>query len=94
MKRENVAVLILIFIVVACLIVFARAVCEDEDSALDMVCSVNDPLCSEELFADLLSCPGNYYELCDVSISPRSTMVYLERHEKSPPVGPAVSVTA
>jgi hypothetical protein len=94
MKKSNFLSLILICVIVASLIIFTKAICEDEDSALDILCNTNDSFRYEELFASILSYSGIFYEYHDIAISPKSIMAYLERHEKSPPVNPVIFVTA
>ena len=94
MKKANFLSLILICVIAASLIIFTKAICEDEDSAFDMLCNTNGSFWYEELFASILSYAGIFYEHHDDAISPKSIMAYLERHEKSPPVNPVISVTA
>ncbi len=94
MKKSIFLSLILICVVmVVPIIIVTRVVCEDEDSALDILCNINDSFVYEKIFASIFSCSGTLYEHRDIMISPRSIMAYLERHEKSPPVNPAIFVT-
>jgi hypothetical protein len=86
MKKPNFLSLILICVIAAPLIIFTKAICEDEDSAFDMLCNSADSFRYEELFANILSNPGIFYEHHDTAVSPRSIMAYLERQEKSPPI--------
>jgi hypothetical protein len=85
MEKAKFLSLILICVIAASLVIFTRAICDDDDSAFDMLCNTNESFRYEEIFASILSHAGIFYEHCDIAISPKSIMSYLERHEKSPP---------
>jgi hypothetical protein len=85
MKKSNLLSLILICVIAASLIIFTKAICDDEDFAFDMLCSTNDSFRYDEIFANILSYAGIFYGHRDITISPIPIMAYLERHEKSPP---------
>lgn len=91
--KLNFLSLILICVIIASVIIFTKAVCEDEDFGFDALCNINDSFRYKELFADILSCSGIFYGHHDIAISHKSIMAYLERHEKSPPAIPAIFVT-
>jgi len=93
MKKSNFLSLILICVIVASLIIYTKAICEDEDFAFDVLYKTNDSFRFDEFFASILSCSGILYEYRAIAIAPVSIMAYLERHEKSPPVNPPIFVT-
>jgi hypothetical protein len=94
MKKSDFLSLILICVIAVPLIIFTRAICEDEDYAFDMLCNAADSFRYQELFADILSYVGVFYEHQDDTVSPQPIMAYLERHEKSPPLNSVISTTA
>ena len=85
MKRSDFLRFVLICGIVAAVIIFTKAICEDEDSTCDILCNTNDSFRYEELFASLLSPTGICDEHRDDAFSRTSITAYLERHEKSPP---------
>ncbi|HTZ11017.1 MAG TPA: hypothetical protein VMD04_01370 [Candidatus Margulisiibacteriota bacterium] len=91
MKKIHFLSLTLIFVIAISLLLFTKAICEDEDFALGMLCNSNVSFWYEEFLASISSNPGVFYEYQEVSIAPRSIMAYLERHEKSPPALPKFS---
>jgi serine protease inhibitor len=94
MKKINFLILVLFCVIAASLVIFTKAICDDEDSAFDMLCNANDSFRFEEIFASILSYRGIFYEHHNVAISPISIMAYLERQEKSPPLAPKIFLTA
>jgi len=94
MKKSNFLNLLLICVIIISIIIFTKAICEDEDSGFDSLCNANDFIRYAELFAGILSCSGILYEHQDFGISPESIMAYLARYEKSPPADSAIFVTA
>ncbi|MDD5594919.1 MAG: hypothetical protein PHY94_01615 [Candidatus Omnitrophica bacterium] len=95
MKKSIFLSLILICVVIVVpIIIFTRVVCEDEDSVPDIFCNINGSFEYEKIFASIFSCSGILYEHRVITVSPRSIMAYLERHEKSPPLNPAIFVSA
>jgi len=92
MKKPNFLNLILIFILIASVLVFSKAICEDEDSVSDILCDASDYFLYKELFASISSATGFFYEYRNFVISHKSIIAYLERQEKSPPVNSSVSV--
>ena len=94
MKKTDFLRLIFICAIVASIVIFTKAIYDDEDSAFDMLCSTADPFRYEELFAHIMSSTGIFYAHHESAVSSTSIMAYLERHEKSPPVTPQFFVTA
>ena len=91
MKRLNLLNLVLIFSVIASLVIFTKAVCEDDASSYDSLYYACDCFKYDELFAGILSYPGVFYGYFGTSVSPKSIIAYLERQEKSPPLKPHFS---
>ena len=85
MKKSHFLRFGLICLITVSLMVFARGICEDEDSALDMVCNTTDAFWYVKFFVSILSYSGIVYEFHDYTIAPTPILAYLERHEKSPP---------
>ena len=94
MKKSRFLNLILICILVASVIVFTKAICEDEDSVSDILCDANDYFHYRELFAGILVNFGFFYEYQARVVLHKSIMAYLERQEKSPPANSPIFVTA
>ncbi len=94
MKKLNLLSCILVLILIASVVVFTKAICEDEDSVSDILCDASDYLRYKELFANILANPGFFYEYPDCVISHKSIMAYLERQEKSPPTSSSIFVIA
>ena len=93
MKRRYFLNLIVIFIIIVSLSFFAKAICDDEDTLLNAPPHEGYPD-----YAVLLSSPlsqsGTLFESQNNGLFLRQISSYLERHEKSPPFGPIISVTA
>jgi len=85
MKRQYLLNLIIIYIIIASLSFFTKAICDDDDTLLDA-----PPYEGHFYYTDLLrsplSQPGILFELQNNGISLRQIISYLERHEKSPPL--------
>lgn len=94
MKKTNFLSLILICVIATSLVVFTKAICEDEDFVLAMLCNSSDSFWYEEFLATILSYSGIFYEYQDITIAPKSIMAYLERQEKSPPLNPVIFINA
>ena len=92
MKKYNFISIILVCIIAISLIVVCKAIYEDEDSILDILCSTSASS-YEGLFIGILLCLGILYDYRIASISPQSIMAYLARYEKSPPVYPSIFAT-
>jgi hypothetical protein len=90
MKKAKFLSSILVCLIAISLIVFSKALCDDEDSTVDMLCDTNVSFRYEELFASILSRAGIFYEHHHSKISSASIMAFLERHEKSPPLNPVI----
>jgi hypothetical protein len=90
-KKANFLSFIVIFALAITLVVFTKAIYEDDDAAFDMLCVCTDTFHYDELFASVLSYMGIFYERHNSTISPQSIMAFLERHEKSPPLIIAIS---
>jgi hypothetical protein len=84
MKKRLFLYPVLIVLVAASLVIFARAICDD-DINLDMLCNLTEPLRYHELLAGIASQEGTFYGDLDPALAPPSIISYLARHEKSPP---------
>ena len=85
MKKFNFIFFVLICIIVVSVILFCKAVYEDEDASFDILCNANDLQLYAELFISILLCSGIFYVDGIISFAPQSVIAYLARHEKSPP---------
>jgi len=85
MKKTNFIGILLICIIVASVVLFCKAVYEDDDFIFDILCNTNVLPLYAEFFISILLCCGILYEYGIISLSPRSVRAYLARHEKSPP---------
>ena len=85
MKRNNLIALILVCVITVSIILFCKAVYEDEDSVFDILYNVNDLTQYTELFIGILLYCGIFYDYSINTISQKSVIAYLARHEKSPP---------
>jgi len=77
--------LVLICIIAASSIIFAKALCEDDDPVFDTLGSSSNILHYVEFFAIVLSQTGLFYEQHNYPFSLKPIILYLERQEKSPP---------
>ena len=94
MKKYNIIGIILVCIIVASIILFCKAVYEDDDFIFDIACNTNDFPLYAEFFISILLCFGTLYEYGIISFSSQSVIAYLARHEKSPPINSAFFVLA
>ena len=94
MKKTVFLRLIFVCAIAVSLIIFTKAIYDDEDSAFDMLCSAVGSFRYEELLAHMLYSTGIFYAHHESAVPSTSIMAYLERHEKSPPVDPAIFATA
>jgi hypothetical protein len=91
MKKHNLTNYILVCVITAFIILFCKAVYENEDSIFDILCNTSDSPLYAEFFISILLCSGILYVYWITSLSPQSVIAYLARHEKSPPGNPALS---
>jgi hypothetical protein len=94
MKKYNFICIILVCIIVASIILFCKAVYEDEDFIFDILCNTDILPLYAEFFISILLCMGILYEYGNSSFSSQSVIAYLERYEKSPPTNSVIFVTA
>lgn len=85
MEKHNSVSFILVCIIAVSVILFCKAVYEDEDSLFETLCNTNDLSLYTEFFAGILLCSGILYAYRTSSLSPQSVIEDLARHEKSPP---------
>jgi hypothetical protein len=89
MKKYNFICIILVCIIVVSIILFCKAIYEDDDFIFDISCNTDGLPLYAEFFISILLCFGILYECGIISFSSQSDIAYLARHEKSPPVNPA-----
>lgn len=94
MKKYNFICIILVCIIVVSIILFCKAVYEDDDFIFDILCNTNDLPLYAGFFISILLCSGILYEHGIISFSSQSVIAYLARHEKSPPINPTFFITA
>ena len=94
MKKYNFICIILVCIIVASIILFCKAVYEDDELIFDILCNTNGLSLYAEFFISILLGFGILFEYRIASFSSQSVIAYLARHEKSPPTYPAILVTA
>jgi hypothetical protein len=94
MRKHNSISFILVCIIAVSVILFCKAVYEDEDSLFETLCNTNDLSLYAEFFAFILLCSGILYADRAISLSPQSVIAYLARHEKSPPGNSSILKTA
>jgi hypothetical protein len=85
MKKLYFFSLVLICVIAASSVIFAKALCEDDDPVFDTLCNSNVSLHYDELFAIALSQTGELSEQRRDIYTPKPIILYLERQEKSPP---------
>lgn len=94
MKKYNLICIILVCVIVVSIILFCKAVYEDDDFIVDILCNTNVFPLDTEFFISILLCFGILYEYGIISFSLQPDIAYLARHEKSPPVNPTFFVIA
>jgi len=91
MKKFYILNLILICVVISSLLVFAKAICEDEDTLIDAPpLSPDGCLYYSGLFKSLVSPVGILSADHYVTSAVEQIIFYLARQEKSPPIRPFV----
>jgi len=93
MKRQYYLNLVIICIIVASLVIFTKAICDDDDTLLDAP-PHEGYFYYTDLFRSPLSQSGTLFELQNKDVSLPQIISYLERQEKSPPVNLVIFVTA
>lgn len=85
MKKIYVLSLVLVCIIAVSTIIFAKALCEDDDPVFDSLCNPSNILHYNELVLAALTETGLFYEQHSHAFSLKPIISYLERQEKSPP---------
>jgi hypothetical protein len=86
MKRNYFLRFIVFSVIVLSFFAFLKAVCDDDESTLDLLGQNNYIFSYAALFADDLFNRALYYEHHDNAIVFEPVISYLARQEKSPPV--------
>ena len=92
MKIKSILSLILICLITASLIIFTKAVCEDDDFIFDSLFDLNDYFRYKDLFTSVLLASAIFYICHNLLVLFKSIITYLARYEKSPPVNSALSL--
>ena len=90
MKKYSSLSFLCVCIIAVSVILFCKAVYEDEDSLFETLCNASDLALYTDFFALILLCSGILYAYRTVSISLQSVIAYLARHEKSPPINSSI----
>ncbi len=91
-KLSFLSLVLLICIIASSLIIFSKALCEDDGPIFDTLCNINGYLRYDEFLATALSQTGLLYEHHKDAFSLKPIISYLERQEKPPPIYSVVSL--
>ena len=83
---------IVIFVIGLSFFAFVRSVCDDDDSAYDILGRNNDISPYDKLLADALSLKDIFYEYRNDVIYSEPIISYFARQEKSPPAVMPVAI--
>jgi hypothetical protein len=86
MKKPYLLSLILICATIASLVIFTRAICDDDDCAFDLLCINASHFLCDDLFMNVSSQTGSLCKQGVEACPDQPTILYLELQEKSPPI--------
>ena len=92
MKIKSILSLILICLIAASVVIFTKAICEDDDFIFDSLFDLNDYFRYKELFASVLLASAIFYICYNILVLFKSIITYLARYEKSPPINSALAL--